>query len=120
VLPAGHRRVGAVVEDRVRTDKAMGLGNLPASTWDHNRAWVLAANIAADLGAWHRLLCHHDRPDLVRAEPKTIRRRVYCAPATLAHHARRRFLRFDRTWPWTQAITDAWLRICALPDPKPG
>ena len=36
----------AVVEDRVRTNKAIGLRNLPSKTWAVNRGWVLAANIA--------------------------------------------------------------------------
>ena len=49
-------REHAVVEDGVRTAKAMGLRNLPSKTWLVNAGWVLAANIAADLAAWTRLL----------------------------------------------------------------
>ena len=37
-------REHAVVEDRVRTQKAMGLRNLPSKTWSVNRGWVLAAS----------------------------------------------------------------------------
>ena len=48
-------REHAVVEDRVRTNKAMGLRNLPSKTWQVNCGWVLAANLAADLSAWCRL-----------------------------------------------------------------
>jgi uncharacterized glyoxalase superfamily protein PhnB len=49
-----HRQQ-AVDEDQVRTNKAMGLRNLPSKTWQVNKGWVLAANIAADLDAW----CQH-------------------------------------------------------------
>lgn len=53
-------RSHAGVEDRVRTNKAMGLDNLPSQSWEVNRGWMLAANIAADLDAWVRLLALHD------------------------------------------------------------
>ncbi|MER7316600.1 hypothetical protein [Streptomyces halstedii] len=35
-------------------------------------------------------------------------------PGRLAHHARRRYLRLDPTWPWTSAFTLAWTRITDL------
>jgi len=63
----------AEVEDRVRCNKAMGLRNLPSKTWNVNVGWVLAANLAADLDAWTRLLGLD--VELVRAEPQTLR---YC------------------------------------------
>jgi hypothetical protein len=44
-------REHAVVEDQVRTNKAMDLRNLPSKAWVVNCGWVLAANIAADLSA---------------------------------------------------------------------
>ncbi|MDQ1032977.1 hypothetical protein QF035_010559 [Streptomyces umbrinus] len=44
------------VEDGVRTNKAMGLGNLPSASWEVNRGWMLDASLAADLDAWLRLL----------------------------------------------------------------
>jgi hypothetical protein len=62
-------RSPAGVEDRVRTNKAMGLRNLPSKDWTVDQGWVLAANIAADLAAWTRLLGLHDQPDLADAEP---------------------------------------------------
>jgi len=40
-------REHAIAEDQVRTNKAMGLRNLPSKTWQVNCGWVLAANIAA-------------------------------------------------------------------------
>ncbi len=66
-------REHAVVEDQVRTNKAMGLRNLPSKAWVVNCGWVLAANIAADLSAWCRLLGLYDCDDLKTAEPDTLR-----------------------------------------------
>ena len=113
-LDAVHRD-HAEVEDRVRTNKAMGLDLLPSASWRVNEAWVLAANLAAGLDAWLRLLTLHDQEDLAEAEPEGMRFRLYHVPARLARHARRRFLRLERTWPWAQAFTICWQRLTTLP-----
>jgi hypothetical protein len=111
VLHRSHARV----EDRVRTNKAMGLDNLPSASWEVNRGWMLAANVAADLDAWLRLLTLHDVDGLADAEPDTMRFKLYHLPARLADHARRRFLRIEVTWPWAAAFTTSWRRLTALP-----
>ena len=111
-----HRQ-HAVVEDQVRTNKAMGLYNLPSKTWLVNCGWVLAANIAADLAAWCRLLGLYDCEDLKDAEPGTLRYRLLSLPARLARHARARVLKISRTWPWKDAFLACWHRLCALPAP---
>ncbi|WP_338898257.1 IS1380 family transposase [Streptomyces sp. TG1A-60] len=108
-------RSHACVEDRVRTNKAMGLDNLPSASWEVNRGWMLTANLAADLDAWLRLLALHDIDDLAEAEPDTMRFRLYHLPARLADHARRRWLRIERAWPWAKAFTTCWQRLTALP-----
>jgi hypothetical protein len=113
-LDALHRH-HAVVEDRVRCDKAMGLSNLPSHSWQVNRSWVLAANIAHDLDAWLRLLTLHDDEELSKAEPATMRYRLYHLPGKLARHARYRVLAIERTWPWAQAFTLCWHRLGKLP-----
>ena len=64
---------------------------------------MLAANLAADLDAWVRLLALHDIDDLADAEPDTMRFRLYHLPARLAGHARRHRLRIEATWPWANA-----------------
>ncbi len=110
-------REHAVVEDGVRAGKAMGLRNLPSKTWQVNCGWVLAANIAADLSAWCRLLGLYDCDDLKDAEPDTLRYRLWHLPARLARHARQRVLKISRTWPWKQAFLTCWQRLCALPEP---
>jgi len=110
-------REHAVVEDRVRTAKAMGLRNLPSKTWTVNCGWVLAANIAADMSAWCRLLGLYDCDDLKDAEPDTLRYRLLSLPARLVRHARARVLKISRTWPWKDAFLACWQRLCALPEP---
>ncbi|MET8416472.1 transposase [Streptomyces sp. NPDC005134] len=113
-LDALHRN-HAVVEDRVRTNKAMGLHNLPSKTWTVKASWMLAASTAADLDAWLRLLALHDQAGLADAEPDTMSFRIYHLPARLAAHARRWHLRLDPTWPWTHAFTTAWKHLTDLP-----
>jgi hypothetical protein len=51
----------------------MGLRGLPSKSWQVNCGWVIAANIAADLAAWTRLLGCHDDQDLREADPDTLR-----------------------------------------------
>jgi hypothetical protein len=105
----------AEVEDRVKAIKQVGLGLLPSKSWQLNSAWILAATIAADLDAWTRLLLLRDEPELQRAEPETIRTKLYHLPARLTAHARRRTLHLDRAWPWATAFTTAWQRAADLP-----
>jgi Transposase DDE domain group 1 len=111
-----HRQ-HAVVEDGVRTGKAAGLRNLPSKSWRVNCGWVAAANIAADLQAWCRLLGLHDVSDLKDAEPDTLRYRLWHVPARLVRHARRRTLKISLDWPWKNAFLTCWQRISALPAP---
>ena len=68
---------------------------------------MLAANIAADLAAWTRLLGHDDQ-ELRDANPPTLRYRVWHLPARLARHARQRILTISRDWPWTEAFLACW------------
>jgi hypothetical protein len=110
-----HREHAVVETAGVRTAKAMGLRNLPSKTWQVNCGWVIAANIAADLAAWTRLLGHGDDPDLREADPDTLRYRIWHLPARLAAHARQRTLKISPDWPWKEAFLTCWQRLCALP-----
>ncbi|MGI5284446.1 transposase [Nonomuraea polychroma] len=103
-----------MVEDRVRAGKTMGLRNLPSQDWTVNQGWMPAANLGHDLDCWVRLLTLHDQDDLERAEPDTMRYRLYL-PARLSTHARRRHLRIERSWPLAQAFVLAWQRLTQLP-----
>ena len=78
--------------------------NLPSKTWQVNAGWVIAANIAADLAAWTRLLGYRDDDDLRDADPDTLRYRIWHLPARLARHARQRILAISPDWPWTGGI----------------
>jgi len=112
------QRDHATVEtDGVRTAKAMGLRNLPSKTWQVNKGWVLAANIAADLTSWARLLGLHDQPELRDATPDTLRYRIWHVPARLVRHARKRILKISPDWPWKDAFITCWNRLRAIPAP---
>jgi hypothetical protein len=113
-----HRDHATVETAGVETAKAMGLRNLPSKTWQVNKGWVLAANIAADLTAWARLLGFHDQPGLRDAEPDTLRYRIWHLPARLVRHARRRILKISPEWPWKDAFLTCWQRLCDLPAPS--
>ena len=111
-------REHAVVEDQVRTNKAMGLRKLPIQGLDRELR----------LGAGRQ---HRRRP--VRLVPwpsacttATTSRtpsRTRCAtlygrcPPAWVRHARARVLKISRTWPWKDAFLACWQRLCALPGP---
>ena len=115
-LDALHRQ-HAVVEDRVRTEKATGLRNLPFKHYARNQAWVLAANIASDLLAYLQLLGLTEENELAKAEPEHLRAMLLHIPARLVAHARRRILKLESCWPWASAFQICWQRLTALPDP---
>jgi hypothetical protein len=77
---------------------------------------VIAANIAADLAAWTRLLGHSD-DELREANPDTLRYRLWHLAARLARHARKRTLAISPDWSWADAFLTCWQRLCALPAP---
>ena len=113
-LEARHRP-HARVEDSIRTGKHTGLGHLPSSAIEINRAWRLAAAIACDLLCWLRLLCL-DGP-LAKAEPKTLRYRILHTAARIVRGQRKRKIRIPATWPWAQQLADCLLTALALPPP---
>ena len=115
-LEARHRP-HARVEDCIRTGKHTGLGHLPSTSIDINRAWCVAATIACDLLCWLRLLCL-DGP-LAKAEPKTLRYRLLHTAARIIHGQRKRKIRIPQTWPWAQQLATCLLTALALPPPTP-
>jgi hypothetical protein len=110
-----HREHAVVETAGVRTAKAMGLRNLPSKPWQVNCGWVIAANIAADIAAWTRLLSLRDDEELREADPHTLR--IWHIPARLAVHARQRTLKISPGWPWKEAFLTCWQRLCTLPAP---
>lgn len=113
-LEARHRP-HARVEDNIRTGKDTGLGHLPSTSIEINRAWCLAATIACDLLCWLRLLCL-DGP-LAKAEPKTLRYRLLHTAARIVRGQRKRKIRIPETWPWADQLATCLLAALALPPP---
>jgi hypothetical protein len=114
-LDAFHRQ-HARVEDRIRDAKDLGLGNLPFASFACNEVWLLLTQLAQDLLAWAQQLLLSG--DLARAEPKTLRYRLWHIAAKIARHARRLRLRLDRHWPWADQLATAFARLHALGAPR--
>jgi hypothetical protein len=113
-IDAGHR-VHARVEDVIRTGKDTGLGHFPSRDYGLNKAWLDASMTACILLSWLRLLALDGK--LAKAEPKTLRYRLFHTAARLVRGGRRKTLKIAASWPWASAITTAWKRILALPHP---
>lgn len=111
-LEARHR-AHAVVEDRVRELKSMGLGNLPFSAFAPNQAWLEAALCAFDPTVWTQLLLF-DGEHAVR-EPKRLRYRLLHVAGKLTRHARQLTLHLPADWPWAGAVAEAFKRLAMLP-----
>ena len=111
-LEARHR-AHAVVEDRVRELKSMGLSNLPFSAFAPNQAWLEAALCAHDLTIWTQLLLFDGEHRV--CEPKRLRYRLLHVAGKLTHHARQLTLHLPADWPWSAAIARAFKRLAALP-----
>jgi hypothetical protein len=111
-LELRHRQ-RARIEDRIRGAKATGLRNLPFDRWRRNSVWLELVLAAQDLLCWTQALLLDGH--LAVAEPKTLRYRLLHVAARIVHHARRRILRLQRTWPWTVELARAFTRLRALP-----
>jgi hypothetical protein len=94
--------------------KANGAEHLPLAVDIRNSAWLQLAALATTLTAWVRHLGFKET-DLATAETKTLRCRIFNAPARLATHARRRLLLFPPDWAWTPPIITAYTNIHAIP-----
>jgi hypothetical protein len=77
-------RAHAHVEDHIRRVKDSGLCRFPFTSFDPKQAWLAAVCFAGDLVRWFQLLCLTGQ--LARAEPKTLRWRLWHAPARLVRH----------------------------------
>jgi hypothetical protein len=97
-----------------RTRRA-GIRNLPFHGYARNQARLLTANIACDLLAYLQLLGLDGHGDLAVAEPESLRAMILHIPARLTSHARARVLKIEQTWPWADAVVDAWERLGAIP-----
>ena len=124
-LELRHRR-RARVEDRIGNAKdtspsryASGdtpsLHNLPFHGVAANQIWIELVLTAQTLTAhlqqlalegWHRV-----------AEPKRLRLHLFSVAARYPRTGRRRILRLDQNWPWTDVILAAVTRLNAIRAP---
>jgi hypothetical protein len=111
-------RAHAHVEDHIRRLKDSVLCRFPFTSLDANRAWLAAVCIAGDRVRWFQLLCL--RGHFARAEPNTLRWRLWHAPARVIRHAGRDIVRTLDGWPAVLAILPAHAHIAALVRLRPG
>jgi hypothetical protein len=105
-------RAHAHVENHLARLKASGLERFPFCDFDANAAWLQLVCWSADLVRWFQLLCCTGT--IATASPKTMRWRIFHAPARIISHARGHIVRIADGWPWTDDIVDAHQRIAAL------
>ncbi len=111
-LELRHRR-RARVEDRIRCGKECGMRNLPFGDFRANEVWLELSLIAQDLLAWSEALLLDG--ELSLAEPKRLRQRLLHVAGRIARSGRRKIMRLPRSWPWADALRDAFARLGALP-----
>ena len=105
-------RAPAHLEDHIGRLKDSGLERFPFTDFGANSAWPAQVGFAADLVRWFQLLCL--RCDLHQAEPKSLRWRLWHAPARLVRSGRRTILRVLEGWPDAGALLDTHRRIALL------
>ena len=96
----------------MKQTKACGARMLPSKNYQRNAAWLQLAALAQALTCWLRLIALDG--DLAKASIKTLRYRVYSAPARLVHRSRYRILKVPPGWAWSTDVTAAWDRVTAL------
>lgn len=111
-----HHRSHAVVEDRIREARQLGLQNLPFSSFHANHAWLQVVLLAQDLSAWTQRLT---RPEKTWMEPRTLRFSLIAVAGRLTSHARQRILHLPSTWPWSEELIDAYRRASQISVPTP-
>jgi hypothetical protein len=107
-----HIRAHAHVEDHIHRLKDSGATRFPFVDIDANRAWLAVVCFADALVRWFQLLCLTGT--LAVAEPKTLRWRLWHAPARLVRHARRHIVRILDGWPTTDTLLGAYQRIALI------
>jgi hypothetical protein len=102
----------ANVEDGIGRLKESGLLRFPFADLQANRAWLTEVCFAHDLVRWFQKLCLSD--DLASAEPKTLRWRLWHAPARKVHSGHQIIVRILDAWPDAQAIVRAHRRLALI------
>ena len=102
---AADMRAHAPVEQPLARLKDSGLCRMPFKSFTANQAWLALVCWAADLVRWFQLLCLPG--PLARATPKTLRWRIFHAPARAVRTGRRLVVRLLDDWPDTPALIAA-------------
>ena len=102
----------ANIEDALGRLKDAGLLRFPFVALQANRAWLAEVCFAHDLVRWFQRLCLTG--DLASAEPKTLRWRLWHAPARKVRSGRQVIVRILDAWPDAWAIVRAHRRIVLI------
>ena len=108
-----RHRLRARAEDRIRGLKDTGLTNLPLQAFAKNQIWLELVQLAADLLTWTQLLAWVDTPARTW-EPKRLRLRLLAVAGKLITTGRRRILRLNRRWPWSDLLISGQRNLAAL------
>lgn len=106
-----HR--GHAIIEQVHADlKHAALAHLPSAKFTANAAWLVLAVIAFNLTRAAAIITG---PRLAKATTATIRRKLIAVPARVASSVRRVTLHLPTAWPWEQAWTQLFTRVCGPP-----
>jgi hypothetical protein len=105
-------RAHAHVEDHIRRLKDSGLLRLPFTSFAANSAWLALVCFGADLVRWFQLLCCQGA--LAKAEPATLRWRLWHTPARIIRRSRQEIIRILDGWPATDDLLTAYRHIAQL------
>ena len=108
-----RHRLRARAEDRIRTLKDTGLTNLPLQAFGKNEIWLELAALAYELLTWTQLLAWPDQPAR-NWEPKRLRLRLLSVAGRVITSGRRRILRLNRRWPWSELLISGQRNLAAL------
>jgi Transposase DDE domain group 1 len=108
-----RHRLRARAEDRIRTLKDTGLRNLPLQVFGKNEIWLELAALAYELLTWTQLLAWPSHP--ARSwEPKRLRLRLLSVAGRIITTGRRRILRLNKRWPWSELLATGQRNLAAL------
>jgi hypothetical protein len=108
-------RAHAIIEQVHADLKNSALAHLPSGKFAANSAWLVLAVIAFNLT---RAAATLTGAALARSRTATIRRKLITVPARIASSARRVTLHLPSAWPWQNAWTELFTRVCG-PPPTP-
>jgi hypothetical protein len=108
-----RHRMRARAEDRIRALKDTGATNLPLQAFGKNELWLELAALAYELLTWTQLLAWPHHPAR-RWEPKRLRLRLLSVAGRIITTARRRRLRVNQRWPWSDLLTAGHQNLAAL------